>query len=70
VETSETPTTATIYSLSLIDIDSVGCAGDIFDNIVDSEMVRFSSPGPQIPEPTAALVFAVGFLITQAGRRR
>jgi hypothetical protein len=56
--------------LSLIDIDSVGCAGDIFDNIVDSEMVRFSSPGPQIPEPTAALVFAVGFLITQAGRRR
>jgi hypothetical protein len=70
VETSVTPTTATIYSLSLAGTDGVRCAGDIVDHIVDSERVRFDSPGSPIPEPTAALVFAVGFLVTQAGRRR
>jgi hypothetical protein len=70
VATSATPTTATIYSLSLGDIGDVTSLDEIFANIVDSETVRFSAPGAPMPEPTAALVFAVGFLMIQASRRR
>jgi len=70
VETSATPTIATIYGLSLGDPGAVTCVGDVFDNIVDSRTVRFSAPGSQVPEPTAALAFAVGFLVIQASCRR
>jgi hypothetical protein len=70
VETSATPTIATIYGLSLGDIGQIACIGDVFGNILDSKTVRFSAPGSQVPEPTAALVFAVGFLVVQAGCRR
>jgi hypothetical protein len=70
VETSATPTIATIYGLSLGDVGEVACIGDVFDNIVDSKTVRFTAPGSQVPEPTAALVFAVGFLVVRARCRR
>jgi len=69
VETGATPTTATIYSLSLADVAEITSLGDIFDNIVDFETVSFSSPGPHAPEPTAALVFGLGFLFVRASCR-
>jgi hypothetical protein len=70
VETSATPTIATIYGLNVGDFGDVTCVGDVFGNIVGSTTVRFGTPGSQVPEPTAALVFAVGFLVVQAGCRR
>jgi hypothetical protein len=70
VQTSATPTIATIYALSLGGTDEVGCLGDIFTHIVDSKTVHFQTPGAQVPEPAAALVFAVGFLVVQASCRR
>jgi hypothetical protein len=70
VQTSATPTIATIYGLRVGDFGEVAGIGDVFGNIVDSKTVRFSTPGSQVPEPTAALVFAVGFLVVQAGCRR
>jgi len=70
VETSATPTIATIYGLSVGDIGEVACIGDVLGNIVDSKTLRFSAPGTPVPEPTAALVFAVGFLVVQASCRR
>jgi len=70
VETSATPTTATIYSLSIGDLGDITDVGDIFDKIVDSTTVSFSAAGPHAPEPTAALVFGLGFLFVQASCRR
>jgi hypothetical protein len=70
VQTSATPTIATIYGLGVGDFGDVTCIGGVFDNIVDAKRVRFGAPGSQVPEPTAALVFAVGFLVVQASCRR
>lgn len=68
-----TPTTATLYALNLDRLDQIRSKSDILANIKDSTQLSFSTgsgPGAAVPEPSAALVFAVGLLVTQAGVRR
>jgi hypothetical protein len=62
VEADQMFTTATVYSLS-ISFSHIGNLDDFFSHTIDRQRVRFSS---SIPEPSAALVFAMGMLI--AGR--
>ena len=71
-----TPTTATIYSLN-IDAEALSKFGQgnltreevkrFLENSITSQGVTFSSA---IPEPSAALVFAVGLLVTGRAWRR
>jgi hypothetical protein len=68
-----TPTTATLYALNLDNLDKVRSKSDILANIKDSTLLSFSTgsgPASAVPEPGAALVFAVGLLVTHAGVRR
>lgn len=62
VESDQMFTTATVYSLN-ISFDQSGDKEDWLSYSFDSQRVRFSN---SIPEPSAALVFAMGMLI--AGR--
>lgn len=69
LQLASTPTTATIYSLdignlSLADIDDFS---DVLRGAIDEQGVRFVAA---IPEPSSALVFAVGLLITRGAFRR
>jgi len=69
LQLASTPTTATIYSLDLasIDLQNVHGIGDILKSAVDKQSVRFVAA---VPEPGAALVFAVGLLLTRGAIRR
>lgn len=70
---SSTPTTATLYSLSLTSLDAVKSANDIVANVVQSTQLTFSVrgvSGAAVPEPTAAVVFGMGLLVAHAGLRR
>lgn len=70
---SSTPTTATLYSLSLTSLDAVKSANDIVANVVQSTQLTFSVRGisaSAVPEPTAAVVFGMGLLVAHAGLRR
>jgi hypothetical protein len=60
------PTTATIYSVHLGDFAG-GDFHEVLKNSVKSQKVAFSAA---IPEPSAAIVFAVGLLVTRRAYRR
>ncbi len=59
---------ATVYSLG-VDLRSIRCKDDFDINVIDRKVVHFSSA---VPEPSAALVFCVGMVITgrSLARRR
>ena len=69
-----TPTTATLYALNLDNLDEITSHADIRGNVTDSTRLQFTTdttrPSSPIPEPSAAIVFAAGLLISQAGLRR
>lgn len=66
IQLASTPTTATIYS---VDVNFRGTTSlhDILTNSISKQDVRFVAA---IPEPGAALVFAVGLLLTRGAIRR
>ena len=66
LQLASTPTTATIYSVD-IDLRSITSFKDILHNAISSQQVRFVAA---IPEPSAALVFGLGLLVTRGAIRR
>lgn len=75
---SNTPTGATFYSLFGVDLDDIEGA-DSFDDVLDAidfqqERVAFefesNGGGPAVPEPSAALVFGIGMLVSAGAVRR
>lgn len=65
-----TPTTATVYALDLDDLGMVHDLDDILGSFIDAQRVEFSTPGQQVPEPSAAMVFAAGLLLARGAVRR
>lgn len=73
IQLASAPTTATVYSLTLDDLDTrVHDLGALLAGVIDSQEVAFSFEGGDavVPEPSAALVFGVGLLITRSVVRR
>lgn len=74
IQLASAPTTATIYSLSLDGLDlSANSLYALLQSVVDSQTVSFDYEGREaamVPEPSAALVFGVGLLITCGAMRR
>lgn len=70
---SGTPTTATLFALNFSDVRQIGSKTDILASILDKTRLKFSTGRESVapvPEPSAALVFAAGLLIAQAGIHR
>ncbi|MGH0033064.1 MAG: hypothetical protein ACQGVC_25010 [Myxococcota bacterium] len=72
LQLSSVPTTATIYSLNVgnVDVGDIKGLDDILNNAIDKVGVRFDSAVAAIPEPSAALVFGIGLLVTRSAIRR
>ena len=73
---SGTPTLATVYSIAGIDFRrfsqlSKDDLAKLIHGLVEKQKIEFTVDGVVVPEPSAALVFGVGLLVTsQAIRRR
>ena len=68
---SRAPITATFYSLSLSRLGAVTDLSTVLASAIDRQRVTFRSGGASsMPEPSAALLFAVGFLIVHRALRR
>lgn len=70
---ASTPTTATLYSLSLNSLDGIKSSSDILTSVSQSTKLSFrirGGPGLAVPEPSAAVVFGMGLLVAHAGLRR
>jgi len=73
-----TPTTATLYALNADNIKEFTSNKEFLKNALDRTELRFSTgssepgggPSTAVPEPSAALIFAAGLLVAQAGIRR
>ena len=67
-----TPTTATLYSLNLSSLSSINTTRNLLSRATESTRLTFSVVGgsPAVPEPSAALVFGAGLMVTALGIRR
>lgn len=73
LQLSSTPTTATLYSLDSISFSDITSLQDVLSNYVTAQDLRFSTAftsAVPVPEPTSALVFAVGLIATHRAIRR
>jgi hypothetical protein len=70
-----TPTTATLYALDFRDVGEIESKAHMLANALDKTRLTFSTgtgstSAAPVPEPSAALIFAAGLLVAQAGIRR
>ncbi|MFO0690907.1 MAG: hypothetical protein U0900_19580 [Myxococcota bacterium] len=69
---SSTPTTATLYSLSLDSLNRLRRLSDVTSSFVESTKLTFSvrgAAGAVVPEPSAAIVYGLGLLVAGAALR-